>query len=89
MNLPLFSRLFQLPVSLRVDLLLTAGEHVLRRDVANGTVQACWFNVKWRAKFPVREYIAILRASFERYAQCGGGASLAVEPATGFKKKSG
>ena len=33
-------RLLQLPVALRVDLLLTAGEHVLRRDVANGTVQA-------------------------------------------------
>ena len=33
-------RRFQLPVALRVDLLLTAGEHVLRRDVADGTVQA-------------------------------------------------
>jgi len=33
-------RLIQLPVSLGVDLLLTPGENVLRRDVANGTVQA-------------------------------------------------
>ena len=39
-NLTLFSCLLQLPISLRVDLLLTPGEHVLRRDVANGTVQA-------------------------------------------------
>jgi hypothetical protein len=30
MNLALFSRLFQLPVSLGMNLLLTAGEHVLR-----------------------------------------------------------
>ena len=29
----------QLPISLSMDLLLTAGEHVLRRDVANGTIQ--------------------------------------------------
>jgi hypothetical protein len=40
MNPPLFSRLFQLPVSLGMDLLLTTGEHVLRRDVADSTVQA-------------------------------------------------
>jgi hypothetical protein len=40
MTLPLFSRLFQLPVSLGMDLLLTTGEHVLRRDIANGTIQA-------------------------------------------------
>ena len=39
-NLPLFSCHLQLPISLRMDLLLTAGEPVLRRDVANGTVQA-------------------------------------------------
>src|SRR5215471_17226494 len=39
-NLTLFSGLLQLPISLTMDLLLTAGEHVLRRDVANGTVQA-------------------------------------------------
>src|SRR3954469_3437807 len=39
-NLPLFSCPLQLPISLRMDLLLTAGEPVLRRDVANGTVQA-------------------------------------------------
>jgi hypothetical protein len=39
MNLARFSRLFQLPVSLGMNLLLTASEHVLRRDVANGTVQ--------------------------------------------------
>src|SRR5437763_9134850 len=37
-NLPLFACLLQLPVSLSMDLLLTAGEHVLRRDVANGVV---------------------------------------------------
>ena len=39
-NLPLFSCLLQLPISFSMDLLLTAGEHVLRRDVANGTIQA-------------------------------------------------
>jgi len=39
-NLPLFSRLLQLPISLGMDLLLTPGEHVLRRDVTDGTVQA-------------------------------------------------
>ena len=39
-NLTLFSCLLQLPISLSMDLLLTPGEHVLRRDVANGTVQA-------------------------------------------------
>ena len=33
-NLPLFSRLHQLPIPLGMDLLLTPGEHVLRRDVA-------------------------------------------------------
>jgi hypothetical protein len=39
-NLPLFSCFLQLPISLSMDLLLTPGEHVLRRDVANGTIQA-------------------------------------------------
>ena len=39
-NLPLFSRLLQLPIPLGMDLLLTPGEHVFRRDVADGTVQA-------------------------------------------------
>ena len=39
-NLTLFSRQLQLPISLSIDFLLTAAEHVLRRDVANGTVQA-------------------------------------------------
>jgi hypothetical protein len=39
-NPPLFSRLLQLPIPLRMDLLLTPGEHVLRRDVADVTVQA-------------------------------------------------
>src|SRR6516162_7698304 len=39
-NLTLFSCLLKLPISLSMDLLLTAGEHVLRRDVANSTVQA-------------------------------------------------
>lgn len=36
----MFSCLLQLPISLSMDLMLTAGEHVFRRDVANGTVQA-------------------------------------------------
>src|SRR5258708_27649026 len=40
MNLPLFSRLLQLPIALGMDLLLTPGEDVLRRDVADCTVQA-------------------------------------------------
>ena len=31
---------FQLAVAFRVDLLLTPRQHVLRRDVAGGTVQA-------------------------------------------------
>jgi hypothetical protein len=31
-NLTLFSCFLQLPISLSMDLLLTAGEHVLRRD---------------------------------------------------------
>src|SRR6516164_9993699 len=39
-NLTLFSCLLQLPISLSMDLLLTAGELVLRRDIADGTVQA-------------------------------------------------
>src|SRR5207244_1098784 len=39
-NLPLFSHLLQLPTPLGMDLLLTRGEHVRRRDVADGTVQA-------------------------------------------------
>ena len=39
-NLPLFSRLLQLPIPLGMDLLLTPGEHVLRSDVADGAVQA-------------------------------------------------
>ena len=39
-NLPLFSCHRQLPISLSMDLVLTAGEHVLRRDVTDGTVQA-------------------------------------------------
>src|SRR5450759_1095198 len=39
-DLPLASGRSQLPVALSVDLLLAAGEHVLRRDVADGTVQA-------------------------------------------------
>ena|SRR5947209_17546007 len=38
-NLPLFSRRIQLPVPLGVDLLLTSGQHFLRRDVANRAVQ--------------------------------------------------
>src|SRR5439155_25067518 len=39
-NLTLFSCYLQLPIPLGVDLLLTPGEHVLRRDVANRAVQA-------------------------------------------------
>ena len=39
-NLPLLPRLLQLPVALRVDLRLTTSEHVLRRDIADGTVQS-------------------------------------------------
>ena len=39
-NLPLLSRRLQLSVPLRVDLLLSRGEHVPRRDVARGAVQA-------------------------------------------------
>ena len=39
-NLALFTRLLQLPIPLDVDLRVTPGEHVLRRDVADGTIQA-------------------------------------------------
>ena len=39
-NLPLLPRRLQLSISVGVDLLLTPGEHVLRRDVADRTVQA-------------------------------------------------
>ena len=39
-NLALFSRLLQLPIPLGMYLLLTPGEHVLRCDVADGTIQA-------------------------------------------------
>jgi hypothetical protein len=39
-NLPLLLRRLQLPVVLRVDLLLPPRQHVLRRDVARGAVQA-------------------------------------------------
>jgi hypothetical protein len=35
-KLPLLSCLLQLPISVSMDLLLTAGEHVLRRDVTDG-----------------------------------------------------
>jgi hypothetical protein len=38
--LPLFPRRLQLPIPLGVNLPLMPGEHVLRRDVANGAVQA-------------------------------------------------
>src|SRR6202795_749632 len=38
--LPLFLRRVQLPIPLGLNLLLVPGEHVLRRDVAGGTVQA-------------------------------------------------
>jgi hypothetical protein len=39
-NLPLLSLRLQLPIPTGVDLLLTPGEHVLWRDVANRAVQA-------------------------------------------------
>src|ERR1019366_2835441 len=38
--LALFSGLLQLPISLGMDLSLTPGKHILRRDVADGAVQA-------------------------------------------------
>ena len=38
-NLPLLPRRLQLPVALRGDLLLPSRQHVLRGDVARGTVQ--------------------------------------------------
>jgi len=40
MNLPLFSRLLQLPIPLGMYLLLTPGEYIHGCDVADGTVQA-------------------------------------------------
>ncbi len=39
-NLPLFSCLLQLPISLGMDILPMPGKHVLRLDEANGTVKA-------------------------------------------------
>ena len=39
-NLPLLPRRLQLPVALRMDLLPPPRQHVLRRDVARGAVQA-------------------------------------------------
>ncbi len=39
-NLPFFPGRIQLPVALRVDLLLPPRQHVLRRDIARGAVQA-------------------------------------------------
>jgi hypothetical protein len=39
-TLPLLPRRLQLPISLGLDLLLPPGEHVLRRDVSDGAVQA-------------------------------------------------
>src|ERR1700679_1741091 len=40
MTLALLSGGFQLAVAFRVDFLLTPRQHILRRDVADGTVQA-------------------------------------------------
>lgn len=40
-DLPLFPSCLQLSISLGLDLMLTPGQHVLRRDVADRTVQAC------------------------------------------------
>ena len=37
--LPLFPRRLQFPIPLGLNLLLMPGEHVLRRDVADGAVQ--------------------------------------------------
>ena len=39
-NLQLLPRRLQLPVALRVDILLPPRQHLLRRDVARGAVQA-------------------------------------------------
>lgn len=39
-TLALLSGGFQLAVAFRVDFLLTPRQHILRRDVADGTVQA-------------------------------------------------
>jgi hypothetical protein len=39
-ELALQGRLLHLPVALSMDLRMSAREYVLRRDVANGTVQA-------------------------------------------------
>src|SRR5215472_6266332 len=39
-NLPLLPRRLQLPVALRVDVLLPPAQHVFRRDVGSGVVQA-------------------------------------------------
>ena len=39
-NLALFPRLLQPPIPRGMDFLLTPGEHLLRRDVADGAVQA-------------------------------------------------
>ena len=63
-NLSLLSRLLQLPIPLSMDLVLTPGEPVLRRDVADGTVQTdvvvmldvarhqspCIFQRQWRSR---------------------------------------
>ena len=40
-NLPLFSCHLQLPIPLGMDRRWAPRQHVLRRDVADGTVQAC------------------------------------------------
>jgi len=37
--LPLFPRRLQFPIPVGLNLLLMPGEHVLRRDVADGTIQ--------------------------------------------------
>jgi hypothetical protein len=39
-NLPLLPRRLQLPVALRVDLLLPPRQHVFRRDIARGAVES-------------------------------------------------
>jgi hypothetical protein len=38
--LPVFSRRFQFPIPVDLNLLLASGQHILRRDLADGTVQA-------------------------------------------------
>jgi hypothetical protein len=38
--LPVFSRRFQFPMPVDLNLLMASRQHILRRDIADGTVQA-------------------------------------------------